>query len=241
MEASSLYRYCYISAVLLFIGITTSGLLSNLFIYTTHPQPAWKDIETYAAHFHPVQMLPFWAGFLMLIGFIGLVAGIHYQAPAKYRFFTLLAVVAAAIYGTLISLNYMLQLGVLQANIESSELNGMALLAFANPHSVTMSIEMLGYGFQGAATWLTAYALDDSPIGKWAGRLGILNGIVSIAGVIIQGFTIPMSTAHSLGWIAFIGWNVLFMVLCFLYVLYFRRKLMLGNSKTRKFVIKPTY
>lgn len=241
MQTDTIYRYCYRASIILFIGILLSGLPGNLLVNAWYPQPPWRDIETYAAHFHPLQLLPIWAGFLMIIGFIGLVAGIHYIVAKKYIYLTFLAVVAASIYGALISLNYMLQLAVLQPAIIHKQPEGMAHLAFGNPHSLTMAIEMLGYGFQGAATWLIGYAMDSSPLGKWIKYTGIVNGIVSISGVIIQGLSIPMSIDQPLGVVAFVGWNLLFTLLCLLYLLYFHKKVKAKTANAQKHRVSHSY
>ncbi len=146
---NQIYTYCFRTGALLLTGIVISGLPGNFLVNMISPQPPWINIETYAQNFTPIQMLPIWGGFVMLVGFIGFISSVHYYSREEQRLLTLPAVVASAIYGALISLNYILQLGVLQPRLVSHDLAGMTMLVFADPHSVTMSIEMLGYGFQG--------------------------------------------------------------------------------------------
>ncbi len=218
-------RFCQGSAVLLLIGIITSGVPGNLIVNNISPQPVWVDIETYAKHFNSIQMLPIWCGFLMLIGFVALIVGIHHRTPEENRVATLLAVASAVTYVTLISLNYILQLAVLKPALLGGHLEGMTFLVFANPNSVTMSIEMLGYAFQGVSTWLIGSAFDQSFMGVSIKWLGKANGIVSIAGAVLQGLNVSLSIENPVGVIAFIGWNILFTLLCLLYVFYFSKLL----------------
>jgi hypothetical protein len=228
----SIKTYCFRTSALLLVGLLISGLPGNFLINIIHPQPPWVNIETYADNFHPIQLLPVWGGFIMLIGFIGFMTSMHYYAREEQRILSLLAVISSAIYGALISLNYILQLGVLQPNLQNRELDGMTFLVFANPHSITMSIEMLGYGFQGASTWLISSVFDNSKLGQWIKWLGIVNGVVSIAGAIIQGLNISLAIDNPLGKISFIGWNLLFTALCFLYVVYFSKKINANHLKS---------
>lgn len=224
MTTDTTARLSYKFALILFVGILASGLPANLLVNVLYPQPEWLDIETYASNFHPLQMIPFWGGFVMLIGFTGMIVSIHYSTIDHKRVYTMLAVACSIAYATLISLNYMLQLSVLQPNVQDNHLEGMIYLVFANPHSITLTIEMLGYGFQGTAAWLVASFFDPTPLGRSIKYLSIINGVGSVAGTFFQALNIPMVVDDAFGMIVFYGWNILFTALCFLYLIYFRKK-----------------
>ncbi len=80
-------------------------------------------------------------------------------------------------------------------------------------------------------TWLISYSFDNSQLGKWIKWLSIANGVISIAGVLIQGMNISLSIDNPAGLLSFVGWNILFTALCFLYVVYFSKKINAFNLK----------
>src|SRR5690349_13764251 len=98
----SINRFCYRAALVLLIGILISGIPGNLFVNWLSNSPQGKDIHTYAEHFHPVQMIPLWGGFLMLAGFIALMAGVHQAYNGAKKVLTMLAFGSSLIYGALI-------------------------------------------------------------------------------------------------------------------------------------------
>lgn len=211
------------ASIILLTGILLSGIIGNIVSDLFGKQPAWKDIETYASHFRTMQMLTFWFGFIMIIGFLWMIVQIYFLSTPAHKTITFLAIISATLYAALISVNYILQLAVLQPAVKANALDGMELLAFPNPRSVTMAIEMLGYAFQGIATLLIIPFFDTSPLGKTIKILSVLNGLVSIAGMIIQGLNISLAIDNPLGKISFYGWNILFAGLCICFVVYFKR------------------
>jgi len=213
-------RFGYGSALALAIGVLLSGPLTVFAVARVAPQPIeWQGIEAYARAFSPLQMLTYGFGFLVVLGAIGVIAALHALAPPEGRPYGVLALVFAAMFGSIISVNYMLQLAVLRPHVAEGRLGGMALLAFENPDSVTMALEMLGYGFLGLATLSVAPLLAGGAVGRWAGGLGVANGVFSVAGTVLQA-TVGLRGLAGLA--CYVVWNVLFAALAILYVLYLR-------------------
>jgi len=61
------------ASVLLIAGVVLSGPLALLVVALVHPQPSWRDAATFAAAYHPVQLLPYVGGFALIGGFVALI------------------------------------------------------------------------------------------------------------------------------------------------------------------------
>jgi len=177
-------------------------------------------VEAYARAFHPLQLVTYGFGFLIVFGSLGLVAALHRLAPEALRFRTALALALAASFAAVIGTNYMLQLAVLRPNVAAGRLEGMALLAFNNPDSITMALEMLGYGFLGLATWAVAPVFRADGLERWTRALCVANGVVSAAGTALHA---AVGVRGLFGLSLYAAWNVLFAVLALLWVLVLRR------------------
>src|SRR4051794_30224084 len=70
-------RFVFIAAITAFGGTLLSGPLGLWLIAATHPQPAWRDVGTFARADHGVQRVGYFAGFLLVGGMVGLIAGLH--------------------------------------------------------------------------------------------------------------------------------------------------------------------
>ena len=69
MNTNPNHRIGIYAALLLIAGIVLSGPLGLVVVTMLHPQPAWQDAQTQAANYsHPIQVLPFFGGFLLVIG-----------------------------------------------------------------------------------------------------------------------------------------------------------------------------
>jgi hypothetical protein len=171
-----------------------------------HPQPAWTDAATFAAHAHPIQQLPYWLGFGLLGSCVLLVARIVALSWQHSRTRALVVLVLTAMYGGTILVNYALQVAYVPALARA----GSPLVAYvtmANPEAPTWLLEMFGYGALGAATWIAAPLFGAHR--RWIRRLLVANGIVSIAGAIAcAGGMAWLQTVPGL--VAYLAWNALF-------------------------------
>ena len=193
------------------IGVVTSGPIAMVVVAATKPQPPWVDARTFAEHFHAIQLLPFLCGLLLVTGFVAVVATLQSMASPPQRAASACAMAFATIFGALISFNYIVQVSFVPSLVRDySEGNAALIAAFSmtHPGSFAWSLEMWGYAFLGAATWLVAPIFAGSgleTVTRWA---FILNGPVSIAGA---AWTVadPGWEQTSIGLVAFSAWNLL--------------------------------
>jgi hypothetical protein len=198
------------AAVVTAIGILVSGPIGLYVVSVVQPSPPWVDAATYAAAYHPVQTLPFFAGFMMVIGFVGIIAALYQLAADRLKPVLLLAVVMSASFCTLILFNYVNQTTFVPAMAQAYRPEYdpvITALAMANPRSLAWALEMWGYGFLGLATWLAAPVFGGSGLERATAGLMVVNGVISIIGV--------LATAYDVGWVltspgvaSFALWNV---------------------------------
>lgn len=199
-------------AVCTMLGIVASGPLSWLALGVIAPQPEWDGAAAFAEHFHPLQSLPFFAGFLLIAGYVSLISSLHALARPRHKPATYVALVFTAAYTALIVFNYTVQTTFVPAHatrfVPENAL-ALGMWSMANPLSLAWGIELWGYACLGIATWFVAPVLAErGSRGRWAALAFRWNGIVSIA--------TALWAALSPGWVmtrsglaAYVLWNLL--------------------------------
>ncbi|MCC6625570.1 MAG: hypothetical protein IT385_30310 [Deltaproteobacteria bacterium] len=194
-------------------GIVLSGPLAIAVVEAVAPQPPWSGAATYAAHFSPLQVLPYVAGLLLVSASVALVAGAALAARPERRGRALMALVLAAVFATMIIVNYTVQLALVPALVASGDPRHhvlLDLLSMGNPTSLAWALEMVGYGVLGVATWLVAPIMADLG-SRWAARAFVANGVTSVAGAVWTALD-PGWEMSPLGLVVFAAWNVVLFV-----------------------------
>lgn len=75
-----------------------------------------------------------------------LMASVHEGAPARLQILTRLAVLFAALFCAMVSINRYVQLSVVRQRMSSGETDGINWFLAYGPHSVMFSLENLGWG-----------------------------------------------------------------------------------------------
>lgn len=212
----------YWSSLVVVAGLIMSGLIGNLIIVLIAPQQLnWQSIDYYAASFHSVQTLPQAAGIIIVLGFIGVMVSIHFYTLPDKKILGQLGIIFATIYATIVSVNYIIILSVVKTNIQSGNLDGLTLHIVGNPYSISWAREMLGYGFMGLSTLVTAPIFQGNRLKNWIRWLFIWNGITGIFGVIGIGIADPGWVLAPIGLASWLIWTVViiipFVLLCILF------------------------
>ena len=100
---------------------------------------------TNAASFVPRDYLWMYPGILLVGIFVVLAACIHVNVPDDKKVFSQIALCWAAISAALITLDYFIQLFVLQPSLLRGETEGLSLFSQYNPHGIFIAAEDLGY------------------------------------------------------------------------------------------------
>jgi hypothetical protein len=188
-----------------------SGPIAFAVVAATHPQPPWSGAEAFAANYHPIQTLPYFFGFLLVGGFVALVASLHELASTASRARTSIAALLTAAFAAMIFINYAIQTTVVPALLSNGTAENLALagqLTMANSHSLGWALEMWGYAVLGVATWLVAPVFHSFRFGRPTSVLFVVNAPISVLGAV--------ATAIAPGWVLTVGglyvfglWNLL--------------------------------
>lgn len=195
------------SAVLVVAGALLSGPVAMVVVAIVSPQPAWAGVDVFADNYHPVQVLPYLLGYILLSGFVCFSAACHALATPALRTRTAAGLVFTGIYAALVFTNYTIQLGFIP-RILSERPASVAALTMANPASFAWFLEMFGYAAMGVATWLVAPAFRGSRRADAIRYLLVANGVLSILGAACTAMfdRWVFSTA---GMVSFAVWNAL--------------------------------
>jgi hypothetical protein len=220
MDPRQVARFGHRSALLLLVGLLLSGPATVAGVSLRHPQPVvWRGAEAYVRAFHPLQLATYAFGFLILLGAVGLFSSLLVLAPRDGRLPGVVALVFVAMFGSVIGVNYMFQLAVLRPAVAAGQAGAVEFLAFNNPDSATMALEMLGYGFLGLATAAAAPLFPGPGRARRIRWLAVANGVVSVAGTALQA---AGALAGLAGLAAYLVWNLLFLWLVVEYLLHLR-------------------
>jgi hypothetical protein len=114
--------------------------------------------------------------------FLVLCACAHSWVMPQARLFTRIAMLFAAIATSIITLDYFVQIEVLQASLLRGEVDGMAFISQYNPHGLFIAMEDLGYLMMCAAMFFLGAALSRNcrleNFGRW---LLMVSGAAGIA------------------------------------------------------------
>ncbi|MGZ3406651.1 MAG: hypothetical protein ACXVAN_09445 [Polyangia bacterium] len=201
------------SAIAVVAGALLSGPI-GMAIAALVPQPPWRDAATFAAHFHPLQQLPYAFGFLLIGASILFVVRAAALLPDSQRTRAYAAVACAGSFGAMIGINYTLQLAWVPHAARAHD-PALAYIAMANPGALGWALELFGYVALGAATWIVAPAFREARFGRAIRALLVANGVLSAAGAVVTAIDLTwvMSTA---GLIAFAVWNALYIAVMLL-------------------------
>jgi hypothetical protein len=197
-------------------GAILSGPVALLVVDSTHPQPPWRDAATFVAHYHPLQTLPFFLGFLLVGGLVTSVTSLSSLAGPENAPRARVAVAVVSAFAALVFFNYIVQTTFVPLLVQGyRETNApvLAALTMSNPSSLGWCIEMWAYALAGVATWLSAAVFERGGVELLARIAFTLNGPLSIASAFATAF-VPGWALTTAGLVAFGAWNLLLVVMC---------------------------
>jgi hypothetical protein len=213
-------------------GAILSGPGAMLVVELSYPQPSWRGAEAFVERYHPVQALPYFLGFLLVGGFVLLIAALHADATKRHRARSGAALSLAGAFAALIGLNYVLQTTFVPALVGDFTTDHAPILAavtMANPRSLGWALEMWGYAVLGAATWLVAPVFEGRRMARAARLTFVANGPASIVPAILTAFE-PGWALGVLGLISFVVWNLLVIAMTVSALIWFRRIVPAGST-----------
>ena len=153
------------------------------------------------------------------ISFVVMLGSIHRQAPADRRIWSQTGLMFAIMYGTLICMNYFVQLTLVAPAIYRGDISdSIRPFLFNVFNSFTYSVDLLGYSFMSLSTLFAAFVFIGPGLEKKVRWFLIANGLI-MPFIALQTFYHPLIWGASLWAITLPGATISLAVL-------FRRKLL---------------
>lgn len=228
---SKLNQFGMYAAIAIFIGCVLSGLVGVPLVSWLAPQPAWQNGQVFAENYVLLQTLPYYAGMVMLTGFLLFHVTIYLLSDVEMKRFTLPALLFALLYAALVFFNYIMQttfIPELARNYRAEFDTFIGALSMSNPAALGWAIEMWGYGLLGVASLFAVpfYRAYSDNLNKTIVWLLILNFVMSIVGALLTAFNLPWVFTTP-GFVTFVLWNVVVIALSALLVVSFRKQIAL--------------
>lgn len=152
------------------------------------------------------------------ISFVIMMGSLHIQAPADKKIWSQTGLIFAIMYGTLICMNYFVQLTLVAPALYRDEVtDSIRPFLFNVFNSFTYSVDLLGYSFMSLATLFAAFVFTGPGLEKAVRWFMIANGLI-MPFIALQTFYHPLIWVASLWAVTLPGATVSLAVL-------FRRKL----------------
>ncbi len=183
-----LYKIGFWSSLL--TAILNLWYLIAFIIYQPTLHAPWSGIDAYAESF---KQLPFLAWvipcFLLTLAFLTMIITIYTLAEEENKIWSLFALVFAAIYTTILSTNYYIQMMLVRHNLIYKMTDGISLWLFANyyPYTIPGALEGVGYLFMCLSFLCVSQVFRQGKLERWIHWLFIAAGI---SGLLI--FTNPL-------------------------------------------------
>jgi hypothetical protein len=153
------------------------------------------------------------------ISFVIMMGSVHRHAPADRKIWSQTALVFATMYGTLICMNYFVQLTLVAPAIYRGDISDSVRPFLFNVfNSFTYSVDLLGYSFMSLSTLFAAFVFIGPGLEKKVRWFLIANGLI-MPFIALQTFYHPLIWGASLWAITLPGATISLAVL-------FRRKLL---------------
>jgi hypothetical protein len=211
------YRIGAFGAILAAVGILASGPLTLPIVAFVQPQPPWDGPDVFVENFHRIQLLPFYFGYFLIEGSILILVSVYLLSAKRAQ--ALIGLIFMSIGSSFAFFNYLTQTAFIPAIVDNytAELGPIiSTLSMSNPIALAWAIEMWAYGFMGLGTWIAAGFFGTSRLERIGKVLFILNGVVSIIGVLA--ISIDLSGVFSvIGLLGYGAWNLLFFVLALVF------------------------
>lgn len=164
-------------------------------LYQSIQLAPWHGLTEYAASFQPLPLLA-WVipCFLLAPIFLIMISCLHIWSGEEKHIWSFLAVVFAVVYSTLMSVNYYIQMTVVQYNLINGKTDGLSLWLYAYPYprSLPGAFEGVAYGFMCVSFLFAAQIFVEEKLHRWVHWMFVGTGITGLVVFIDPLFRLPI-------------------------------------------------
>lgn len=194
IKNETVQRLGFWSAVLTSMLILWYAIAFGLYQSILHAP--WSDMQTYSDTF---KVEPFIAWiipcFLLTFCFLIMMVCIHTLTSEDKKIWSLLALVFAIAYNTLLSACYYIQIVVVEYNILHHSTEGLTLWLFAPPypHSIPGALEGIGYAFMSLSLIFASKLFSGNKLSEWINRSFLFSGLTGLIVFTDPIFPLPLT------------------------------------------------
>ncbi len=149
---------------------------------------------------------------------LALMVSIDAAAPVQLRILSRLAIIFAALFDAMVSINRFVQLSVVQQRLSAGETEGVSWFLAYGPRSAMLALEILGWGFfLGIACLCAAPLFSKGKLELGIRWLFVLYGVLGLMTAV--GFALASPIAA----VGVFAWGIILPTATTLLALYFRR------------------
>ena len=156
----------------------------------------WHGLTDYAASYQPFPLLA-WVipCFLLAPALLIMISCVHIRVEEEKRIWSFLAVVFAVVYTTLMSVNYYIQMTVVNFNLTKNNTDGLSLWLYAYPYprSLPGAFEGVAYGFLCVSFLFIAQIFKEGKLQRWAHWMFVGTGVTGLVVFIDPLFRLPVA------------------------------------------------
>ncbi|MDQ1252129.1 MAG: hypothetical protein QG646_1244 [Euryarchaeota archaeon] len=133
--------------------------------------------------------------FLLTFCFLTTMVCLHTLTSEENKIWSLLALVFAIAYTTILSACYYIQMVVVEYNLVHHSTDGLTLwlFAFPYPHSIPGAMEGIGYAFMSLSLIFASKLFSGNKLSKWINRLFLLSGLTGLSIFTNPLFPLPLT------------------------------------------------
>lgn len=156
----------------------------------------WHGIQNYTNTFK-VEPFISWIipCFLLTFCFLIMIICIHTLTSEDKKIWSLIALVFAVAYNTLLSACYYIQIVVVEYNIVHHSTEGLELWLFAPPypHSIPGALEGIGYAFMSLSLIVASKLFTGNKLSEWIRGSFLISGLTGLIVFIDPIFPLPLT------------------------------------------------
>ncbi len=178
------------------VSTTILNLLFTIGIVAI-PASIWNSLQGYASSYRAVENLPAIPSLLLGPAVVVLLVSIHYYSEQNKKILSLSAASFGLLYAALTGLNYFVQLTVVRQSLLAGQIDGLEPFIMANPQSVMLAIDTLGYLFLFLACLFAAPVFSGGKLETAIRWLFAASGALGLLGVL--GFALGQQQLYFIG------------------------------------------